>query len=80
MKLTISLLAGRSSTLADLAFLLEVEVPALFLAAGVLQVESNDSLGILDGVLALGFVALEGSVDRVESRGGVETVWEGRFS
>ena len=71
---TISLLASRGSTLANLADLLQVEVPALLLAAGVLDVEADDGLGLLDGILALGGIGLEGSVDRVERGGRGESI------
>lgn len=78
-KLTISLSALRGGTLANNTLLLEVEVPGLFLAAGVLEVERNDGLGLVDGVLALSGVGLEGRVDHVERGGGGELVCsEGR--
>lgn len=49
-------------------------MPGLFLAAGVLEIEGDDSLGLADGVFALGLVALEGRVDHVEGGGGGEFV------
>lgn len=73
-KLTISLSTLGGDTLANSTLLLEVEVPGLFLAAGVLEVESNDGLGLVDGVLALSGVGLEGRVDHVERGGGGELV------
>lgn len=73
-KLTISLSTLRSRTLANLAVVLEVEVPALFLATGVLEIESNNSLGLADGVLALSLVGLESVVDHVERNGGREFI------
>jgi hypothetical protein len=74
-KLTIGLSTRRSSTLADNTLVLEVEVPALFLAAAVLQGEGDDSLGGLDSILALGLIALEAGVDHVEGGGRRETVY-----
>lgn len=73
-KRTISLSTGGGGTLADDALVLEIEVPALLLAGGVLEVERDDGLGVLDGVFALGFVGLEGGVDHVEGGGGGEGV------
>lgn len=74
MRLTISLATGRGSTLAHLALVLQVEVPALLLTLGVLQVEGDDGLGGVDGVLALALVGLEGLVDGVERGGGGEGI------
>lgn len=73
-KLTISLAPGRRSTLAHLTLVLQVEVPALLLALGVLQVEGDNGLGRVDGILTLGLVGLEGLVDGVERGGGGEGV------
>lgn len=79
-KLTIRLSTLRSRALADLAVVLEVEVPALLLATGVLEVESNNSLGLADGVLTLSLVGLESRVDHVERGGGRELVcWGTNF-
>lgn len=74
MTLTISLFTILRSTLAYLTLLLEVQVPALFLALVVLQGESDDGLGLVDSVFALSSIALESGVDRVESSGGGESV------
>ena len=68
--LTISLATSGGGTLADLALVLQVEVPAGLLALLVLQIEGNDGLGLVDGVLALGGIGLERLVDRVEGGGG----------
>lgn len=70
--LTISLSTARSSTLADLALLLQIKVPGLFLSVAVLEGERDDSLGLLDGVFTLRGVGLEGGVDEVEGGGGGE--------
>lgn len=80
MRLTISLAASRGSALAHLTLVLQVEVPALLLALGVLQVEGDDGLGRVDGVLALALVGLEGLVDGVERGGGGEGVCERELS
>lgn len=53
--------------------LLEVDVPALSLASLVLQGESEDGVGGLEGALAGSIIGLEGIVDGIESLGG----WEG---
>ena len=66
--LTIGLLA---ESLADLALLLQVQVPALGLAA-VLDGEGVRGLGVVDGLLAGGLVVGENAVDGVESLGGWE--------
>jgi hypothetical protein len=50
-------------------------VPALLLAVGVLDGERDNSLGLVDSLLARGLVALEGLVDHVERSGGGESVW-----
>lgn len=70
--LTISLAARRGSALSNLALVLQVEVPALLFTFGVLQVEGDDSLGLVDSILALASIALERLLDDVErGRGGV---------
>lgn len=76
-KLTIGLSTLGGSALANLTLLLEIEVPALLLTLLVLEVESNDSLGLVDGVLALRGVGLKDLVNDVESGGGGESVWMG---
>lgn len=60
-----------AETLGDLALLLEVEVPALGLAGGVLEGEGEDGAALLDGVLAVG-VRGESLVDLVKGGGGGE--------
>jgi hypothetical protein len=55
--------------MADLALVLEVEVPGSLFAVLVLQVESDDGLGLLNGILAVGLVGLERLVDDVEGFG-----------
>jgi hypothetical protein len=50
-------------------------VPAVDLAGGVLEVESEDSVALLQRILAVGLAGVEGLVDLVESRGGGELVW-----
>lgn len=56
------------------ALLLEVDVPAGRLARLVLEGECKDSLSVLDGVLAAGFVAAESGIDGLEGLGGRESV------
>lgn len=73
-KLTISLSTLGSRTLANRAVVLEVEVPALLLATGVLEVEGNNHLGLADGVLALSLVGLERVADHVERSRGREFI------
>lgn len=65
-----------ASALADDTLVLEVNVPALLLAGLVLEGEGEDGVGLLDGALALGLVALEDGVDGVERRRGGELVWK----
>ena len=71
-KLTIGLAASWGSSLANLALVLQVEVPGLLFTTLVLQVEGEDGLGLVDGILAIGITALEGLLDGVESGGGGE--------
>ena len=53
-------------------------MPGPFLA-GVLQCEGEDGAALLDGILAAGFVVLEGGLDSFECCGGGKGVWmEGR--
>lgn len=54
----------------NLALVLQVEVPALFFAVGILQVEGDDGLGLVDGILALASISLERLLDDVERGGG----------
>lgn len=63
-----------SETLANLAGLLEVDVPVLRLASLVLQGKSKDGLALLDGILPLGLVGVERVVDGVKGRRGGELV------
>ena len=63
-----------AKTGADLASVLEVNVPALRLAGLVLQGEGVDALGLLNGILAIGFVG-ERLADGVESGRGGELVY-----
>ena len=69
VKLTVSLATLGSKTVSDLALVLEVEVPRGFFALVVLQVESDDSLSLLEGILAVALVGLERLVDDVEGDG-----------
>lgn len=69
-RLTISFGARGSGALAYLALVLQVEVPDLFLAILVLDVEGNNSLGSVDSLLATSLIALEGLIDDVERGGG----------
>ncbi len=62
-----------AEALADLALILEVNVPALGLASGVLEVEGEDGVALLDGVLLVCGVA-EGVVDGVKGGRGGELV------
>lgn len=63
---------GLADTGTDTTSLLEVNVPALSLAGLVLESKGKDSVGLLDGVLALTLGAGEHAVDDVESSGGRE--------
>jgi hypothetical protein len=69
-QLTVSFGARGSGAVANLALVLQVEVPALFLAVLVLDVEGDDGLGSVDGLLATSLIGLEGLVDGVERGGG----------
>ena len=71
-KLTVGLVA---KTLANLALVLEVNVPLVGLAGSVLEDKGKDGLALLDGVLAVGVAAGKSAVDRVESSGGGELVY-----
>ena len=62
-----------AQSLCDGTLLLEVDVPALGLTSLVLQGESEDGVGALQGALAGGIIGLEGVVNGIESLGG----WEG---
>ena len=62
-RLTVGL---RAKTLADLASLFQINVPALGLARLVLECEGIDAVALLDGVLAFGIGGIEGLVDGVE--------------
>ena len=66
-----------AESLADGSLLLEVDVPALGLTSLVLQGESKDSVGSLEGALAGGIIGLEGLVDGIESLGGWERSYDG---
>jgi hypothetical protein len=68
-QLTISLAALGGESLANLALLLQVEVPSLFFTLGVLNVEGDDGLGLVEGILAVSVVGLERLVDDVEGGG-----------
>lgn len=68
---TVRLLA---QALADLALVLEVDVPALGLARGVLEGEGKDGVALLHGILAVGLAGREHLVDFVKRRGGGELV------
>ena len=56
------------------ARVLEIDVPAVGLAGGVLEGEGKDGVALLQGVLAVGLAGVEGGVDRLEGRGGGELV------
>lgn len=71
VKLTISLLSIRRKSLANVAGLLQIDMPVCSLLA-VLQCEAKDSAALLDGVFPFAFVG-ESRGDQVEGAGG----WEG---
>jgi hypothetical protein len=50
-------------------------VPLRGLTSLVLELEGEDSVGLLDGVLSVSLVVLEDSVDGIECRGGWESRW-----
>ena len=60
--------------LANGALVLEVDVPALGLAGGVLEGEGKDGVALLHGILAVGLAGVEGVVDLVKCRRGGELV------
>lgn len=64
-----------AQALADLASLLEVDVPALSLTGAVLEGEGVDSVALLDGVLAVRVGGVEGRVDNVKGGRGRELVY-----
>jgi hypothetical protein len=68
-QLTVSLAALGGEPVSNLALVLQVEVPGLFFAVGILDVECDDGLGLLEGVLAVSLVGLERLVDDVEGGG-----------
>ena len=72
MKRTIGLFSLRRLAMPDIAFFLEIDVPACRLAGAVLQCEGEDGVALLDGVFALGRVGCEGGLDGVEGGGGGE--------
>jgi hypothetical protein len=65
---TINLLSLGPSALRHLARLLEVDVPALRLALGILQRKGEDGICLLDGRLTFARVSAEGAGDEVERR------------
>lgn len=64
----------RAQTSADLARLLEVNVPALRLAARILQRKGIHAVALLDGILAVGVAGVESLVDGVKGDRGGELV------
>jgi hypothetical protein len=64
-----------AQALADGALVLQVDVPALGLAGGVLEGEGKDGVALLHGILAVGLAGIKGLVDLVEGGGGGELVW-----
>lgn len=62
-----------SESLANSALVLEVDVPAFGLASAVLEVEGEDGVALLDGVLLVG-VAGESNGNSVKGCGGRELV------
>lgn len=61
-----------AESLSNSSLLLKVDVPALSLASLVLEGESKDSVGGLQGALAGSIIGLQGIVDGIESLGGWE--------
>lgn len=55
--------------MSDLALVLEVEVPRSLFALVVLQIESDDSLSVVESILAVALVSLERLVNDVEGGG-----------
>ena len=72
--LTVGLAALRRVALPHAALLLEINVPAVGVAGGVLQREGEDGAAFLDRVLAARVVGRQRGVDGVEGRGGGEGV------
>jgi hypothetical protein len=52
-------------------------MPLADLAGRVLDLEAEEGLGLVDGVLAVGVAGAQGFVDDVEGGGGGELVWGG---
>ena len=63
-----------SNTLADLARVLEVDVPAVGLASLVLEGEGEDGLSLLDGIRPVSVAGVQGLVDEIEGSRGRESV------
>lgn len=55
--------------MSDLALVLKVEVPRGLFALLVLQIESDDSLSVVESILAVALVGLERLVNDVEGGG-----------
>ena len=72
--LTVGLAALRRVALPHAALLLEINVPAVGVAGGVLQREGEDGAAFLDRVLAARVVGRQRGIDGVEGRGGGEGV------
>lgn len=72
--LTVGLAALRRVALPHAALLLEINMPAVGVAGGVLQREGEDGAALLDRVLAARVVGRQRGVDGVEGRGGGEGV------
>lgn len=70
-RLTVGLVA---SALANLARVLEVDVPAVGLACRVLQCEGEDGIALLDRGFALALVGRQGRVDGIKGLRGRELV------
>lgn len=79
-QLTVSFGARGSGAVANLALVLQVEVPALFLPILVLDVEGNDGFGSVNSLFATSLVALEGLVDGVERGGGGVGIYSARLA
>lgn len=65
-ELTIGLLAGGSSALANLALLLQVNVPAFLLAFAVLKGKGEDSTSALHSLFSVGLATSESRAYHVE--------------
>lgn len=66
-----------SAALGNLALILEINMPGVLVAGGVLQDKGKDAGGLFDGGGAFIGGRLEGGLDGVKGLGGGEGIWGG---